>query len=1199
MNRILKYLLLTVLLLGALSATAGAEELSGTFGDDNLTWALNEETGTLTVSGNGAMPLGSASSLPWNNVGARESIRHAVFEEGITNLPYQTFYYCPNVETVSLPSTFTELYEEPFYDCEKLRTITVSPENPKYAVLDGMLMSKDGKHLLICPGAREGSLTIPESVEMIARYAFKECQNLTEVTIGEHVSIVDYRAFAEAKGLKKVTIRGEKVIGRYAFGLCSGLEEVDFGSGALTIGEGAFNACSALKSVVIPAGSTVSGSFTFHACSSLVSADLSALTVETLPGEMFSGCSSLTDLYLPKTLTSIPYSFIYQCNSLTTLTLPATLTRVTRYGIYGCGVKEVIFEGSPRQWENITMETGNDLLKNAALTCLKEDNDASDDVFVWAAQADGTMMLVSCTSQDENLIIPAVAEGNVVTAIGPAALSGAANVTHVTLPGTLRRIDKDVFGGDQRYVSFDGDWANLTALSIAEGNELLTTPHVTRNVGGLYDGYNAQWAEPGKSFLYAEDNHYIRVEYTGEAVAVELYDEDFEHCFTSLVDAELPIWGGFYAGEEYNFLVFGQENLDQMDSLEVIRVVRYTKSWQRVDQASIYGANTTIPFDAGGMSITEKEGLLFLRTSHEMYTASDGLNHQANLNIIIEVADEYMSLYDIQDYVWNPDSGYVSHSFNQHILVDSSNYVIALDHGDASPRGAYLFKYYDPLGALKFHHAGTGIMLAEFPDYEGMHYNYTGAYVSGLAETSSGYVSLYSSRHEGSGMKTYLAFTPKDNFSESATVTRTVAVSGGEARLVPAGMDGGYIFWEDQTTACLHYAVYSADGSVSAPVTADGRLSDCPPIFHDGKVIWYVTDGSAPTFYVLENGQISSSSKDDPFTVTFTVEDGYIRLNWPEQNISYNDIAVYAATESSPWVFITDGDVTSTGATILDIILDPGVYTRFRVDYLTREAVTASRTAQNASLTVTKTAASGASVALIQTESYTGELQISGLKPNVMAALKVIAENRTADIRFSVDYAGKAEVTFIPELFNSTFTLAQPQDVTANGETASFTCLTYVDAQPTPPPQDPPKLCTVTVTTNRDDVTLDFSGAYNYISSASRPAVYYDVAEGTYDLTLTAHGCLTYTLKGITVAGEDLVLGPFDLVPCDVNGDDMINIMDMGVFRANFGAVGSAIRNPLADVNGDSMVNIMDMGVFRANFGKTAAKDCTFTYSPA
>ena len=33
------------------------------------------------------------------------------------------------------------------------------------------------------------------------------------------------------------------------------------------------------------------------------------------------------------------------------------------------------------------------------------------------------------------------------------------------------------------------------------------------------------------------------------------------------------------------------------------------------------------------------------------------------------------------------------------------------------------------------------------------------------------------------------------------------------------------------------------------------------------------------------------------------------------------------------------------------------------------------------------------------------------------------------------------------------------------------------------------------------------------------------------------------------------------------------------------------------DVNGDDMINIMDMTVFRQNFGKTAARDATVEYA--
>ena len=105
-----------------------------------------------------------------------------------------------------------------------------------------------------------------------------------------------------------------------------------------------------------------------------------------------------------------------------------------------------------------------------------------------------------------------------------------------------------------------------------------------------------------------------------------------------------------------------------------------------------------------------------------------------------------------------------------------------------------------------------------------------------------------------------------------------------------------------------------------------------------------------------------------------------------------------------------------------------------------------------------------------------------------------------------------------------------------------------------------------------------------------------NIAPGTYDLQVKKSGFLTYTVKGITVGTEEIDLGSIVLLAGDTNNDGMINIVDMGIFRQNFGKTGENIANAYTDTNGDKMVNILDMSVFRTNFGKTAAKDCTINY---
>lgn len=69
--------------------------------------------------------------------------------------------------------------------------------------------------------------------------------------------------------------------------------------------------------------------------------------------------------------------------------------------------------------------------------------------------------------------------------------------------------------------------------------------------------------------------------------------------------------------------------------MEVIRIVKYDKSWNRLGQASVYGANTKVPFKAGAVRCAESGGMLYIHTCHEMYKHTDGKNHQANMSIAV------------------------------------------------------------------------------------------------------------------------------------------------------------------------------------------------------------------------------------------------------------------------------------------------------------------------------------------------------------------------------------------------------------------------------------------------------------------------------------------------------------------------------------------------------------------------------------
>ena len=58
--------------------------------------------------------------------------------------------------------------------------------------------------------------------------------------------------------------------------------------------------------------------------------------------------------------------------------------------------------------------------------------------------------------------------------------------------------------------------------------------------------------------------------------------------------------------------MFGQNNTSESDSKEVVRVVKYTKGWSKVNSCSISGVNTTKPFSAGSLRMEEAGGKLYV-----------------------------------------------------------------------------------------------------------------------------------------------------------------------------------------------------------------------------------------------------------------------------------------------------------------------------------------------------------------------------------------------------------------------------------------------------------------------------------------------------------------------------------------------------------------------------------------------------------
>ena len=269
------------------------------------------------------------------------------------------------------------------------------------------------------------------------------------------------------------------------------------------------------------------------------------------------------------------------------------------------------------------------------------------------------------------------------------------------------------------------------ALSLVPAAQAADTPAVSDNINantypgaGISGGY---YAATVRSYLFDNGNGLTRVEYLGNnRIIVEDYTSSFQLRSSRTIPFELSIWGGFFAGQNYNFFVFGQKNDAENDSVEVVRVVKYDKSWNRLGQASVYGANTKVPFDAGSLRCAESAEMLYIHTCHTMYKHTDGINHQANMNLVVRQSDMQVMKtgHGIGGY-----TGCVSHSFNQFILFDQSGRLVTADHGDGSPRALEVIRYGGTDGFCEktVTDAASKSRVQEFPGSFGA-----------LAETSSG-----------------------------------------------------------------------------------------------------------------------------------------------------------------------------------------------------------------------------------------------------------------------------------------------------------------------------------------------------------------------------------------------------------------------------------------------------------------------------
>ena len=400
--------------------------------------------------------------------------------------------------------------------------------------------------------------------------------------------------------------------------------------------------------------------------------------------------------------------------------------------------------------------------------------------------------------------------------------------------------------------------------SDTKGSATILSGRATDNASDNH--YNTWSSVTNSYFVQNSDGTLTRLENTSSGIVVENYSADGKKLISQrTISKELNIFGGFYSGKDYNYLVFGQNNTAESNSKEVVRVVKYTKSWSKVNSCSISGVNTTKPFSAGSLRMEEAGGKLYVYTCHEMYADSDGINHQANMLFTID--ESSMSLTDSMYDVSNLTDGYVSHSFNQFIKADESGkYIYRVDHSESSNytmNGSYLSVNGITLTKYKADGKSTAVSVSIPVKFDMNKSNYTGASIGGF-ELGSGNCLIAYAKDFSSSCKTrnvYISVTDElFNSTQNIALTNygtSSKVTCRTPQLIKINDNLFLVMWEEYNsstgkTATKTMTVDSNGKTVTKAISHSFGLSDCQPVVcSDGMVKWYVTNNSAPTLYKL------------------------------------------------------------------------------------------------------------------------------------------------------------------------------------------------------------------------------------------------------------------------------------------------------------------------------------------------------------
>ena len=305
---------------------------------------------------------GSATGAPWGAMCINGWVETPLVYSDATKTTLKACFR--NAKgSINIPNTVAIIEREAFSNCDSITSVIVP--NSVFSIKRGAFQ--------YCKSL--SSITLSNCLTELGEYAFYNCLALTDITIPSSLSQIERCTFAFCNALTSVSLPNSiSSIGDDAFECCSSLSDIEIPSEIVSIGIRAFDRCSSLSIVSIPSSTVSIGKGAFRVCASLVAFNVDASNeyYSSIDGVLFDKEQAILLYYpagkednsytIPNSVTSISGEAFWGCAALEKINIPESVEYIADYAFESCSsLKSITFPSSLKTLEFFVLENCNSL----------------------------------------------------------------------------------------------------------------------------------------------------------------------------------------------------------------------------------------------------------------------------------------------------------------------------------------------------------------------------------------------------------------------------------------------------------------------------------------------------------------------------------------------------------------------------------------------------------------------------------------------------------------------------------------------------------------------------------------------------------------------------------------------------------------------------------------------------------------------